>query len=81
MTVEMVLKNLKKLIGTEFNYDEVICAFEDYEENGETSVIVNESSNAGYDYIAYIDTVGGVQFLFTVDEDDFITKVWMYEED
>ena len=32
MTKEMVLEYLKKLEGTEFDADEVICAFEDFEE-------------------------------------------------
>ena len=46
MTKEMVLENLKKLVGTEFDADEVICAFEDFEEDGETNIIVEDSHNA-----------------------------------
>lgn len=77
MTKEMVLENLKKLVGTEFDADEVICAFEDFEEDDETSVIVNESNNAGYDYAAYIDTRNATEFYFTLDEENCITDVWM----
>ena len=38
MTSNMVLNNLKKLIGKEFNEDDIICAFEDYEVDWESSV-------------------------------------------
>jgi len=67
MTEEMVLKNLEELIGNEFDTDEIICAFEDFEEDGETEVIVEKSSNAGYDMIAYINTEDSTQYLFTLD--------------
>ena len=77
MTKEMVLENLKKLVGTEFDADEVICAFEDFEEDEETNVIVNESNNSGYDYVAYIDTRNATEFYFTLDEENCITDVWM----
>lgn len=35
MTADDVLNNLLELIGKPFDYDDVVCAFEDYEENGE----------------------------------------------
>ena len=54
MTSDMVLNNLKQLIGNEFNEDDIICAFEDYEVDGESSVYVGDSDNIGYDKIAYI---------------------------
>lgn len=76
MTKQMVLENLTKLVGREFDADEVICAFEDFEEYGETEVIVSESSNDGYEYIAYVNAKGSTQFLFTADQDDVITAVW-----
>lgn len=76
MTKEMVLKNIENLVGTEFDADEVICAFEDYEEDGETSVYVGDSNNAGYDKIAYIDTENSTQFLFEV-SDNSIKSVRM----
>lgn len=76
MTVEMVLENLKKLIGNEFDGNDVICAFEDFEEFGQTEVIVDGSDNPGYDYIAYINVRESTEFYFTVDEDGIITDVF-----
>ena len=78
MTRIDVLTNLEKLIGQELDYDEIICAFEDFEEDGETDIIVKESENAGYDYIAYINAVNSTQFLFRVNDNDIITDVEMY---
>ena len=54
ITVENIEKNLKNLIGKPFNEDDVICAFEDYEENGESKVYFDYLSNG--DVIASIDT-------------------------
>ena len=76
MTREMVLNNLKKLIGEEFDENEVICAFEDFEEDGESSVYVGDSNNNGYDKIAYIDAVNSTQFLFRVNSENIIEDVW-----
>lgn len=64
MTKYKVLENLKKLIGQEFDMDEIICAFENFEEGGETEVYVGKSHNIGYDYIAYINASESTQFLF-----------------
>lgn len=72
-----VLKNLEKLVGKEMSYDDVICAFEDFEENGETQVYVGKSNNSGYNYIAYIDTADATEFLICVDEENVITDVKM----
>ena len=38
MTANDVLNNLKELKGKTFDYDDIICAFENFEENGESSV-------------------------------------------
>ena len=38
ITVNEIEKNLKNLIGQPFNECDVICSFEDYEENGESKV-------------------------------------------
>ena len=84
MTKYDVLENLKKLIAKEMDYDEVICAFGNFEEGGETEVIVN-SSNNDYDYIAYINTENSTEFLFAVDKvevsdgefEEYITDVWI----
>lgn len=75
MLVEKVLKNLGQLIGKEFDSDEIICAFEDFEEDGETEVIVKESENVGYDALAYINSKNSTQFLFNV-SDGIIKDVW-----
>lgn len=77
MTKQDVLKNLKKLIGFEFNASDVICAFEDFEENGKNEVIVSESSNNGYDFTAYINDYVSTQFLFKLNENNFINDVWI----
>lgn len=73
--IEDVLENLQKLIGEEFVEDDIICAFEDFEEFGESSVYIGDSNNAGYDKIAYIDAVGSTQFLFELDEDNCIEAI------
>lgn len=76
MTEEKVLSNLKALIGEEFNADEIICAFEDFEEGGETEVIVNKSHNVGYDALAYINSPNSTQFLFKL-QDGVVRDVWI----
>lgn len=68
MTANEVLKNLKAMIGKEIDFDDVVCAFEDFEECGETN---------GYDYIAYIDAPESTQFLIKVDQENVIEDVWM----
>ena len=79
MTLEDVMQNLKQLIGTEFDENEVICAFEDFEEDRESSVYVGDSHNSGYDKIAYIDTTNSTQFLFSLDNDGIITNVFSFD--
>lgn len=76
MTNEMVLNNLKQLIGNEFNSNDIICAFEDYEVDGESSVYVGDSDNIGYNKIAYIEE-DIVQFLFKLNSENIIEDVWM----
>lgn len=76
MTKEMVLENLNKLVGNEFDEDEIICSFEDFEENGETDILVSDSNNSGYDKIAYINVAGATEFYFSLSE-GMIKEVWM----
>lgn len=76
MTNEMVLNNLKQLIGNEFNPDDIICAFEDYEVDGGSSAYVGDSENIGYNKIAYIEE-DTVQFLFKLNSENIIEDVWM----
>lgn len=54
ITVEEIEKNLKMLIAKPFDENDVICAFEDYEENGESRVYFDYLSCG--DAIASIDT-------------------------
>ena len=72
----MVLNNLRQLIGNEFDEDDIICALEDYEVDGESSVYVGDSDNIGYDKIAYIEG-DTVQFLFELNSENIIEDVWM----
>lgn len=44
MTKRKVLKNLLEMVGSEFDVDNVICAFEDYQERGNGCVIVTETT-------------------------------------
>lgn len=76
MTKEMVLENLNKLVGNEFDEDEIICSFEDFEEDGETDILVSDSNNSGYDKIAYINVAGATEFCFSLSE-GMIKEVWM----
>lgn len=57
MTLEKVIGNLQGMEVTEDFVDDVICAFEDYNFEGETEVIVSkdESNNSNIDYQAYIN--------------------------
>lgn len=68
------LENLKKMIGEEFNEDDIICCFQ----NSENEIIVNKSNNNGYDYVAYENEEDSIQYLFTVDDCCIITDVWEY---
>ena len=76
MTKEMVLENLNKLVGNEFDEDEIICSFEDFEEDGETDILVSDSNNSDYDKIAYINVAGATEFYFSLSE-GMIKEVWM----
>lgn len=62
---------LLKMIGKEFDRDEIICCFDDTEKK----IYVNASSNNGYDYVVYEED-NDEQFLFKVDTNDIITDVW-----
>lgn len=77
MTKLEVLENIKKMIGAEFDKDEVICAFGGYEEHEENEVIVSKSDNNGYDYSAYINHPDSTQFCIVVNNNK-IEDVWVY---
>jgi hypothetical protein len=80
MTKRKVLKNLLGLVGSEFDADDVICAFEDYKERGNSLVIVTENHDfPGYDTASYIDNGvrGGVVFYIATNTDNIVTDVMM----
>lgn len=81
MTKERVLENLTELVGSPFETDDIVCAFGDFEEEGETNVIVKDSENVGYDMIAYINSPNSTEFLFTThindDNEQIIDNVWI----
>ena len=61
ITEQGIMENLKKLIGRTFKineiYDEIVCAFEDYEYEGESYVqVTNDIEDEYYTtFQAYID--------------------------
>lgn len=77
ITINEVFQNFKNMIGQEIDEDEIICAFEDFEEAGETEIYFGKSDNVGYDYIAYVNAADSTQFLFCVDKDNILTDVSM----
>lgn len=77
MTAERVMENLKVLVGRKFNNDDIICAFEDDEENGETEVIINKTSVLPMKtYTAYINAVDSKEFLIIVNGENIIVDVY-----
>lgn len=75
MTVTDVTDNLGELVGKPFDADEVIEAFGDFEESGETEVMVVDSYSEGYSYNAYINAPGSTEFLISTDERNVVTGV------
>lgn len=65
-----VIENIKALVGNQFNEDDVICAFEDYEENGENKVYFDYLSNG--DIIASIDTLNNKCRFYITTRTDYI---------
>lgn len=56
ITVEEVEKNLKGLIGQEFDYVDIVCAFEDFNDyDREEQIFVNEMEGKNYQYLAYAE--------------------------
>ena len=76
MTINNVLDNITKLIGSEFDTEEIVIAFEDYSYEGESEIIVSQSNNEGYDYVAYADDVSAPQILLKV-EGGILTDAWI----
>ena len=73
------LKNLKKLIGKEYNYNDVVCAFEDTED-----IIVNYNTCTSIHFdghgeckliLAYENTQNSIEFEIYVDNNGIIVEV------
>ena len=74
------LKNLKKLIGEEYNYNDVVCAFEDNTEdiivNDNTCTTMNFDEYGKCDLIlAYENTQNSIEFEIYVDNNGIIVEV------
>ena len=74
------LKNLKKLIGEEYNYNDVVCAFEDNTED----IIVNDNTCTSIHFdghgeckliLAYENTQNSIEFEIYVDNNGIIVEV------
>ena len=74
------LKNLKKLIGKEYNYNDVVCAFEDNTED----IIVNDNTCTTMNFdghgeckliLAYENTQNSIEFEIYVDNNGIIVEV------
>lgn len=72
ITVEKIEENLINLIGKPFNENDVICAFEDFEENGESKVYFDYLSNG--DVIASIDTKNSQYWFYITTSFYFVNK-------
>ncbi|WP_047396454.1 hypothetical protein [Cetobacterium sp. ZOR0034] len=67
ISFEGVINNLKELIGQKFDENDIIIAFEDYEENNETEVIISNLENGRGEYSAHINTEKGTEIIITVE--------------
>lgn len=85
MSKEKILENLKALIGKEPMEmcdlsDEIICAFKDFEEDGETEVIVEEAHVGTSNLAAYINSENSTVFRFEAEkngEEYTVLDVWI----
>ena len=82
-TEEQVLENLRALVGkSEWDADDIYCAFGDFTENGKTAVDLNETTFNNANWMACIDSEFSVmEFLIYTDADGRISDVDMFEEE
>jgi beta-glucanase (GH16 family) len=77
-TINKVLENVKTVKGvelSEFN-NAIIEAFSDYEYEGNSEILINQSHNNGYDMIAYANVRTSPEVLMNVKiTNDTITVV------
>lgn len=77
ITIEEIEKNLLEMIGQEFDANDIICAFEDFnDENREEQIIVSEVEGKNYNYLTYAE-YHGPQFGIVV-EDGIIKNIWKF---
>ena len=73
MTLEQVINNIKGIEVTEDFKNDVICAFEDYEFDGETEVVVTKDSET--EYQAYVNHKNAPIIRISIDGEK-VKKVW-----
>lgn len=84
ISLEKVQENLEKLIGKTYSsldfsesaYDDIICAWEDFEHNGETQVIVSDD---GEDYnppflSTYINEENSPEFILYIEREFYYSE-------
>lgn len=86
MTIENVLENVKKIeviyddegnIDKRELYDDIVCAFEDFENDGVSEIIVSEDeSNDNIDYQAYINAENSSKICIEII--DNALDAWIY---
>ena len=84
ITEKEITQNLKKLIGEKFNeiseiYNEIVCAFEDFEFKGENFVQVDRKVNYNnIIFTAYIDQVEADEFFIVAEKEIKTTGEYDY---
>lgn len=73
--VNGIRKNLENLIGKEFNFDDVICAFEDYEEQGVSSIDFDCHSRPGHIFCTVDVVFPSLEFDILLNSNSVITHV------
>ena len=68
-------ENLKKLIGKEFNADDIICCFECVEEN----VNVDKLNNSSWEWVVSIDEEDSASFYIELYPNDTIAEIDVYD--
>lgn len=77
ITVEEIEKNLIGMIGQEFDSDDIICAFEDFNDyDREEKIIVSKVEGKNYQYLAYAE--GQEPQFGIVVEDEIIKDIWKF---
>lgn len=81
ISLEKVQKNLEKLIGKTYSsldysesaYDDIVCAWEDYEFKGENQVIVSDDNSPSF-LSTYINDADSPMFILYTDDDIYLNE-------